>query len=207
MNLDLWENEKLECFSHGGNRYYILPKSDIAVPSVTSVIYKDNTFEDTPKSLQARDRGTDFHTICENYVTSGKLPTNDPFGLASFMETKEEMDKSLSDVNLIEGTLYSKVLMSAGRCDMVGVWDNELSVIDFKRVGYPKKPEWLDDYWLQLSAYGLMVEELYSAPVKQLVLITQTTHDGCQIFKNEIQFNKLVETFRDKRGLGGYPAL
>ena len=43
----------------------------------------------------------------------------------------------------------------AGATDVVGVYDYEDSIIDFKQSNKPKRKEWIQDYFLQLGAYAM----------------------------------------------------
>ena len=42
----------------------------------------------------------------------------------------------------------------AGTIDLSGVFRGEPSIIDFKQSNKMKKREWIDDYFIQLAAYG-----------------------------------------------------
>ena len=64
------------------------------------------------------------------------------------------------DVYAIEAPLYSDKLKIAGRTDVIGKFDNINSVIDYKTSTRPKKPEWVENYWLQLAIYNYMFAEI-----------------------------------------------
>ena len=48
----------------------------------------------------------------------------------------------------------------AGRVDCVGLFDNNLSIIDFKSSSKPKEEYMAKQWYIQMTAYALMVEEL-----------------------------------------------
>ena len=183
------ENEnvlELESFNRNGDRYYIIPQSGVAVPSVTSVIYKGVNFPDTPVMKLARDRGTRVHEVCEQYLIEGKVSGIDHFTRDSFNKLQVEIDKYLTEVNLIEGSLYSNKLLSAGRVDCIGVWDGRKSIVDWKTATNPKKLTGIKSYFIQAAAYAFMWNEHCSDcanVISQLVvLVTPDNHPCAQIF-------------------------
>ena len=40
----------------------------------------------------------------------------------------------------------------AGTTDAVGIFDGQPAIIDFKQTNKPKREEWIEDYYLQLTA-------------------------------------------------------
>ena len=59
----------------------------------------------------------------------------------------------------------------AGRVDCIGILDGALSIIDFKTSSKYKKEEYADTYYLQMTAYAIMVEELTGKPVDDIVAL------------------------------------
>ena len=43
----------------------------------------------------------------------------------------------------------------AGSTDVVGVYDNKPTIIDFKQSNKPKREEYVEDYYYQIAAYSL----------------------------------------------------
>ena len=208
MYNDLYETLELKDFNHRGNRYYILPDSGICVPSVTSVIYKDVDFPDTPASRIARNRGTAVHNICESYLRNeGRKFASDgmPATLASFKKIRNEIDANLDKVRLIEGALYSKNLWTAGRVDCIGEWKNKPSIIDFKTAKNPKKEEWIRSYYIQTACYAFMFNEMFpNDSVKNLVIIVAPDHHECaQVFEMSYDkyYEEMYDIFKTKRNL------
>ena len=63
--------------------------------------------------------------------------------------------------------LYSSKYKLAGQVDCIGEYNGKLSVIDFKTANKERKEEWIDNYFLQCTAYALMYEELFKKDVKK----------------------------------------
>ena len=48
---------------------------------------------------------------------------------------------------------------------------NEMAVIDFKQTNKPKKREWVEDYCLQLAAYGMAHDYVYKTSINKAVIM------------------------------------
>lgn len=204
MKRNYYEPIELESFTYNEKRYYILPKTGIAVPSVTSVIYAGNNFKETPESYRAKNRGTTIHKMCEDYIKCGIVDLKAmPSDLQMFLSMKEDIDENLAEVNLLEGSLYSNTLLTAGRVDCVGIWNKRKSVIDFKTSKFLKKEDWLENYFIQAAAYAIMYNECYpdKEKVHQLVLCIGVDHEDSQIFTRDLfpeMQNKAMEVFMNR---------
>jgi len=67
--------------------------------------------------------------------------------------------------------MYSETLGIAGTVDCIAEFDGELAIIDYKTAEKPKKREWIDHYFVQAMAYGMMLHELTGMNIKKLVII------------------------------------
>ena len=193
MEHKLFEKIELECFEHNGNRYYILPKSGIAVPSVTTVLYKDQTFADNSSNRKARRRGTDVHDLVEQYLTTGKDPDKMmPTDKDLYDKIKKVIDKNVTEINLIEGCVYSKQLMTAGKCDLLCKWNDKSAVVDFKTSKYHKKETDLQNYCDQIICYGLCAMRCYSTfkPKNCYVVLANEEDAEAQVFKYEFTWTR-----------------
>lgn len=185
---------ELEADTTENGRFYTTP--DGVFPSVTTVLshYKKNVLENWKAkvgeekanqiSTQASIRGEAVHLLAENYLkndpfyTKGHMPAN----VFTFNSIKPILDKSVNNIHYLEAPLYSKFLGVAGRVDCIAEYDGVLSIIDFKTSKKRKKPEWIDNYFMQESAYAVMYEERTKIPVKQLVTIIAVDDDEPQVF-------------------------
>ena len=126
---------------------------------------------------QAAERGTAMHTYLEKYIEgSGHLDLTDTGRVAKPMaETviKEGLNGKLSEIWGTEITLYYPGLY-AGATDVVGVYDYENSIIDFKQSNRPKRKEWIDDYFMQIGAYAMAHNHVYGTDITQGVILICT---------------------------------
>jgi len=119
---------------------------------------------------RAGRRGKSTHTLVENYL-KGETPGETsvlPLGLFRLM--KPYLD-NIDNVHLVEKIMYSKKLTLAGQTDCVGEYRGKLSVIDFKTANKEKIEDWVDNYFLQCTAYAVMYEELFGTPIEQIVVL------------------------------------
>ena len=134
--------------------------------------------------VRAANRGTAVHSIIERYLDNDVEYDKDvmPDVLSTFKDVQPILDEHISEILGLEAPLYSKHLKLAGRVDCVGVFDNKLSIIDFKTSRKIKKKEWIHNYFAQASAYAIMFEERTGIPVPQLVIIIAVDNEQPQVF-------------------------
>ena len=163
-----------------GMRFYEVDGK--AYPSITTVLgslpkpgldqWRKNVGEEAAKweMNRAARRGKATHTLVENYL-KGETPAERgvlPLGLFRLM--KPYLD-NIDNIHLIEAIMLSKKLTVAGQTDCVAEYRGKLSVIDFKTANKEKIEEWVDNYFLQCTAYALMYEEIYNKPIEQIVVL------------------------------------
>lgn len=125
------------------------------------------------KTRIAASRGTKLHNMCEDYlnnkedVYSNRMPST----IDLFKKVKTYLDENIETVYSVEGGLYSKELRTAGRCDLVCRMHGVDCVVDFKTSETPKKEEWIENYFLQETAYAMMVQELYGKYIHYIITI------------------------------------
>ena len=195
-----------------GKRYYFAPDGG-QYPSVTTVLgeNKDKTFlqkwidtvgEEKAEQIkvQAGNRGTALHTICEDYLLNkdvypeGVMPAN----IMTFSNLKPVLDTRVGKVFAVEAPLYSKKLNTAGRTDCIAEFDGVVSIVDFKTSLKPKKEEWIQDYFLQATCYSLMAEALTDLKIPQIaIIITVDGQSEPQVFvKNKYLYvERVLEIF------------
>jgi genome maintenance exonuclease 1 len=173
-----------------GKRLYSCPDGS-KVPSVTTILDATKPLEkrlalaNWRKSVgaekaqqittEAASRGTRMHKYLEDYIKSGKIstPGTNPFSKQSHKMAKTIISEGLKNVNEIWGVevgLYFPGIY-AGTTDGIGLHLNEQSILDYKQTNKPKKEEWVDDYYLQLTAYALAHNEVYGSNIRKGVIL------------------------------------
>lgn len=154
-------------------------------------------------SRAATERGSRVHAFMEAALVGDDLGlgaaiadlalANDG-GLAMAKALSAEARKHVSEVWAQEIALYSPTLHVAGRTDLIGLWDGELAVCDWKTSRKPKAREWTQDYALQCTAYARMHRELTGVEIDRLVIaITCETGDVQVFVESARQWNWLLE--------------
>lgn len=192
LNLPELERETID-----GVRYYKIPEDDklLKFVSITSVTSHKNRqfFADWRKKVgeeeadkitrQATSRGTDMHTLVENYLYNvPELPQVQPLSELLFKIAKPELNK-INNIHALESSLYSKVLGIAGTVDCIAEYNGELSIIDFKTSKKPKPVEWIEHYFVQAVAYACMLYELTGITVKKLVILMACENGECIVYE------------------------
>jgi len=174
-----------------GKRYYSTPDGN-QVQSVTTILDATKSTEQKQAlqawrqrvgerqaqqiATEAANRGTRMHKYVEDYVQTGVLrePGSNPYSAQSQRMAKIIIDQYLkpncgdlygSEVNLFYPELY------AGTTDLVGMWNGELAIIDFKQTNRPKKTEFIGDYFLQLAAYAQAHNHVYDTNIRTGVVL------------------------------------
>ena len=133
--------------------------------------------EATRIKAQAAERGTAMHTYLEKYLdNTGHLDLTDTGRVAKPMaETviQQGINGKLSEIWGTEITLYYPGLY-AGVTDVVGVYDYEDSIIDFKQSNRPKRKEWVEDYFIQVGAYAMAHNYVHRTQITQGVILMCT---------------------------------
>ena len=198
FDYDLVEVPNIEAKMTANGRVYETPEGN-HYPSVTTVLSnrpeKKKSLAEWRKrvgekkateiSTQAARRGTSVHRLVEDYLVDLKEPdlSEMPSAVSSFKSIRKSLDANLEVIRGIEVPLYSNRLKLAGRCDCVGQWSGKNSIIDFKTSKKLKKEEWIEEYFLQCTAYSLMFEERTGIVTEGIVvLISVDDYNDPQVF-------------------------
>jgi len=188
-----------------GFRFYEIDGK--AYPSVTTVLgiqkkqdlqqWRDKIGEKVAdwEMGRAARRGKATHTLVEQYI-KGETPSERgvlPLGL--FRLLKPYVDQ-IDNVHLLETIMYSPKLTIAGQVDCVAEYNGKLSVIDFKTANSERKESWIENYFMQCSAYAQMYEELFDKEIEQVVVLL-AAEDGsvvAHIKEKKDYMPKLIES-------------
>jgi len=174
------------------------------LPSVTSILQATKSEEDRASlenwkqrvgyteankiKNEASIRGTSLHSYIEDFLR-GRINE-------SFFENSEQyknMAKEIIDKG-IKGKLEEIYGMEtalhypgkyAGTADLVGIYQGQETIIDFKQSNKPKKVDYIQDYFLQLGAYTLAHNVVYKTNITSGVILLCTVDNLFQEFKIE----------------------
>jgi len=189
-------------------RYYEVGE-EVVYPSVTSVISFINRAKFTGWRARvgneeanritkhATTRGTKLHLLLEMFLKNKDVKTLDeyqtPLVQYMFNFIKPHLEERMGDIYQQETPMFSNRLCLAGTVDLIAEWDGELAVLDFKTSKKEKPEEWLEDYFVQLSAYWAMFSEKTGLVPKKLVVILVGENGDVQIVER-----KNIMTYLDR---------
>ena len=134
---------------------------------------------------QAAARGTNMHKHLEAHILGEGYLDLTPEGKIAKDMSSTIIAKGFNDLEEIWGSevvVYYPGLY-AGATDLVGVYDYEDSIIDFKQSNKPKRKEWIDDYFLQLGAYAMAHNYVHRTEITQGVILMCTPDNYFQKFQ------------------------
>lgn len=178
-----------------GKRYYVTPSGD-HYRSVTTILsqlnkddiqkWRDRVGEEEANKISTRasNRGTKLHTMMEDYVGNVEdfALNKMPITTSLFLDIQPFVDLNLEEVYGIEYPLYSDRLRAAGTSDLICRYAGKPTVLDYKTASKRKKEEWIENYFIQSTAYSLMVKERYDFDIEQIVIMIAVEGDNPQVF-------------------------
>lgn len=177
-----------------GHRFYEIDGKNY--PSITTVLnirkkeglqeWRNNVGEEVAnyEMRRAANRGKATHTLVEQYL-KGETPSERgvlPLGL--FKLLKPYVDQ-INNVHCLETIMYSHKLTIAGQVDCIAEYNGKLSVIDFKTANKERQEGWIDNYFLQTTAYAVMYEEIFGTPIEQIVVLIAGEDGSVACYKKD----------------------
>jgi hypothetical protein len=184
-----------------GKRLYATETGPL--PSVTTILDKTKPFETVQALNDWRNRvghteaaritkeaanvGTLMHKYLEHWLIDDKweLPGNNLVYTVADRMAKTVVENIEGDLGAVWGTevgLYYPGLY-AGTTDLAGVWKNKPAIMDFKQTNKPKKREWIEDYFMQGSAYGMAHNELFGTEIETVAIFMCSRNCEFQLFE------------------------
>jgi len=181
----------------GPSRLYATPDGS-RVPSVTTILSAtaDKTFliewkkrvgeaEAQRISTESAGLGTLVHKHIENFIEGVERPPGStPIHQMARAMSDQVIEKGLPGVDEVwgmEASLYYPGLY-AGTTDLCGVYKGKPSIVDHKTAKKMKKPEWMQDYFIQTTAYALAHNEVHGTDIQQGVLFMVDRENQYQTF-------------------------
>ena len=142
----------------------------LKLPSVTTILSrtKDQGFlkrwkakvgEEQAEAIKniASKRGTCMHKFIEAFIIQKGYEDLTSLGQQAKDMATKVIEKGLTPIEEYYGsevTVYYPGLY-AGSTDLVCIHNDMETIVDFKQANHPKRKEWVDDYYMQISAYAM----------------------------------------------------
>lgn len=169
--------------------------------SVTTMINQTKSKEDKKKLQDWKDKqghdvanyifstaskiGLETHKLNENYINMKVKDTDYSLLAHAHHDNFIPYLNKISTVYGIESKLYSDSMKLAGTADCIGTYDGKLSIIDYKTKRSLQAMEWMTDYFIQVTAYSKMWEELTDQKIEQIVILASSEQNTMQEFVSE----------------------
>jgi genome maintenance exonuclease 1 len=119
------------------------------------------------------------------------------------LKLKPILDEKVNNIYGIEQPLFSDKLQVAGRCDCIGEWDNQISIIDWKTANYSKEKGQIANYFMQAAAYAEMFGERTGLEINQIVIAIAVENEQPQVFIEDkkqylVELNKYLDRYHNK---------
>ena len=180
---------------HGSRLYDIL---GVKLPSVTTILAKTKDQEyiqrwrtkvgneeaDRIYNLSSK-RGTSMHKFLEKHIEGTGFDDLTEIGKEAKPMAQKIIDVGFTPITEYFGnevTLYYLGLY-AGATDLICLHNDLETVVDFKQANRPKQKDWIEDYFLQVSAYAMAHDYLFRSEIKQAIIMVCTPDLYYQEFK------------------------
>ena len=170
-----------------GERHYLTGKEKL--PSVTTILSATQS-SDKQASLaawrkrvgeneatrivdSAGARGTAMHKILEKYILKDGYLDLTQVGREAHNMAIKVIENGLCNVPEYYGTECTLFYpgLYAGQTDLVGLHKGQPAIIYFKQTNKPKQREWIEDYCLQLAAYGMAHNYMHKTSINKGVIM------------------------------------
>ena len=199
-----------------GFRHYICPQSGEKLASVTTIL--DSTAGDKKELREWKERvgekeanriknealglGTLMHLHLEKYVMGEPRPGgNNLVRIQAEKMADQIIERGLVHVDEVWGSevaLYYPKLF-AGTCDLIGTWKGEPAILDFKTAKKIRTRKMIEDYFLQISAYGIAFNELYGTKIKTgVIFMVDRDFNYKEFIIEDREFHSYEDKFFDR---------
>lgn len=206
MNFNFHKN--IQNIDSSTGRVYDTPSG--LYPSVTTVLSKTANKhgllawrnkignEEADKIVkQSAERGSRMHAYLEAYMeeyTTATIDNANTFVKKSGL-LQEAYDIQVMTKNILkflanqnftsiaqEIAVWDDELKIAGRCDNIGYMFNKLVLLDYKSARAEKKREYVEDYFLQCTAYCKAFNQLFDEKITAFHILVANELGGFQLF-------------------------
>ena len=174
-------------------------------PSVTSILSLTKSTEDKASlelwrqrvghkeaqriKTDASRRGTSLHSFIEDFlrnrINETFFDSNEQYKNMAKVIIENGIKGKLEEIYGMEATLINSNDKYAGTADLIGIYQGQETIIDFKQSNKPKKVDYIQDYFLQLGAYTLAHNVVYKTNITSGVILLCTVDNLFQDFKIE----------------------
>jgi len=162
-------------------RYYCIDEN-LNLPSVTTILRSTKNYTNNYKLTSAMEVGDYMHQYLQNHIMNSNR--NDQFVKSNNYLLAESLAKIvilelINEFTEIWGSEVSVYFKDeyAGTIDLIGIHENEVTIVDYKSSYKHKDEKGLYDYYLQCAAYAIAHDWLFKTNI-EAIKIFQITRSG-----------------------------
>jgi genome maintenance exonuclease 1 len=211
----LFEEKTLNRIEEDGKRLYVTDEGN-RYPSVTTVLsylsaksirqWKERVGHEVANRISsgAARNGTAVHNVAEKYVLNDPTWKDEmPIAIDQFLRIKPYLDENVTEIYGVELRMYSDELQTAGTADLICLYNGVPTVLDFKTSRRRKSKDDILSYFMQGTAYSIMVKEHYGVDIEQIVILMAVTDDAPIVFVEPVeQYKPMVRKYFDLHSKG-----
>ena len=204
----LFEPKKLNRVHEEGKRLYLTEEGNY-YPSVTTALsylsrkgiqeWRNRVGHDVANKIgnEAARAGTAVHNVAEKYVSNDSTWKDEmPIPVEKFNTIRPYLDENVDEIYGIELQMYSDQLKTAGTADLICRYNGINTVLDFKTSRRPKTKDQILNYFMQGTAYSIMVKEHYGMDIDQIVILMAVNDESPLVFIEPVsQYEKMVRQY------------
>lgn len=192
---------QLQVIETEGKRLYVTPEGN-KYPSVTTVTgWKKREFfaewrkKNPQESKYALQRGNDFHSLIEKYLNNEQVDRHSDIKTQKLFDQVKPELHNINNILCQEVALWSDTLGLAGRVDCIAEYDGKLSIIDFKTSKAMKDEFEIEEYFLQVTCYAIMLEERTGIQISNIIILMSCDDGSTLVFQQKPKkyIKKLME--------------
>ena len=150
-----------------------------------------------------------MHKFLEKHIQGTGYEDLTEIGVQAKPMAQKIIEVGLTPVSVYYGsevTLHYPGLY-AGTTDLTCLHNDKDTIVDFKQANKPKKKDWIDDYFLQTSAYAMAHDYVYGSNIEQCVIMVCTPDlyyqefkiDGAELRSWKHKFLKRLDMYYEKQ--------
>ncbi len=141
----------------------------------------------------AMSNGSTVHEVIEHYLNNKTTDISLPLLVQSHLQNLKPLLHNINNISFTEIPLYSDSIKLAGTADCVAEYDGVLSIIDFKTSNKKKDESYIENYFLQATAYCTMWKELTTQTIPQIIILISSNDGSLQEFvKKPTDYDSLL---------------
>ena len=210
LKLDEYPYTSYSRESKNGSRHYNC--DGVHVPSVTTILDKTDDKSNLKKwikrvgeeeaeriKVESSTRGTQMHEFIENRLLGHQLELVD-YQPSLAHKMGSTVLNNLIGLNFVYGTEISLNYKNlwAGSADLVCLYENQLTIGDFKQANKMKKEEWITNYFCQLVAYSMAHSEMYNEVEQGKIFMVTPELQYKEFELNKFNYEKYKKIWLDR---------